>query len=594
MKRMNTVTAIIISAVSIGLLCSGSGTEQKAEVTLIVLNSMERVGQNQTASGKSQASIKAAKNEVESFQVVINALAKNVRVVKAEMSELRGKAGTIGKDNITLFREEYTRVRRSSGRAQLPPGLYPDPLVPFINPETREPIEPFSQHRERWGEPMIASGFDMYAIPFDVWQGQNQPVWVDVAVPGDAAAGEYTGTFTVTLDNIPRSWGPVVDSIVKKVVSIPVTLTVWDFALPNGPTHRNHFGGVRNVASTFGVERSSEKFREIEMRYCKMMVDHRINPPLPESLLPKVNGDGALIIESQRHQALKKFISEFHVTDFEIPRAPFKDMTTVNRNKAIRYYRDYYRYVKDNGWDKRSYVYMLDEPNLKENYEHVLALGALVHEAAPELRCLVVEQPYKQDPSWPDIDPAVDIWCPLFAFIDRGAVEEKIAHGDEVWSYTALAQRAREYHPHYQQVKDHDSPYWHIDAPLISYRVPTWINWQYKINGLLYWSMVTDVIDTWHLPAFAESGIHFNGGGYLLYPGIPCGMNGPVGSIRLKNLRDGMEDYEYFVLLEKLVGREAVTEIVSRVAPDWWATAEDPDAILSAREIIANEILKSK
>jgi hypothetical protein len=57
----------------------------------------------------------------------------------------------------------------------------------------------------------------------------------------------------------------------------------------------------------------------------------------------------------------------------------------------------------------------------------------LVHEAAPQLRCLVVEQPYKQD-------PAVDIWCPLFAFIDRPSIEERLAHGDEVWSYTALAQ----------------------------------------------------------------------------------------------------------------------------------------------------------
>jgi len=55
-----------------------------------------------------------------------------------------------------------------------------------------------------------------------------------------------------------------------------------------------------------------------------------------------------------------------------------------------------------------------------------------------------------------------------------------------------------------------------------------------------------------------------------------------------------MEDYEYFALLEKLVGREAVTKIVSTVAPNWWATSEDPKVILSARERIANEILKLK
>jgi hypothetical protein len=466
--------------------------------------------------------------------------------------------------------------------------------VPFINPQTGAPIEPFSQHRKRWGEPMISSGFDMYAVPFDVWQGQNQPIWVDVSIPKNAAAGEYEGTFTITLDNINRPWGPQVDTIVTKLISIPIAVTVWNFTLPDGPTHRNHFGGVRSVARTFDVETDSEKFQEIEMRYCGMMADNRINPPLPESLLPEVNDDGSLKITPLRHQTLKKYIDDFHVTDFEIPRARIKDMTTANRDKAVRYYNDYYEYVHENGWDKRAYVYMLDEPNLKENYDNVLALGALVHQAAPQLRCLVVEQPYKQDPSWPDIDPAVDIWCPLFAFIDRNSVDEKLAHGDEVWSYTALSQRAREYHPHYDEVKDHDSPYWHIDAPLTSYRTPTWMNWQYRINGILYWSTVTRVMDPWYLPAFAESGIHFNGGGYLIYPGVPCGIDGPIASIRLKNIRDSMEDYEYFVLLEDLAGREAVTKIVSSVAPDWWATAEDPKVVLSAREMLAGEILKLK
>lgn len=68
-------------------------------------------------------------------------------------------------------------------------------------------------------------------------------------------------------------------------------------------------------------------------------------------------------------------------------------------------------------------------------------MGQIVHEAVPELKCVVVEQTYPHDPSWADIDPAVDIWCPLWAFIDRGTIERKIAGGDEVWSYTVLVQR---------------------------------------------------------------------------------------------------------------------------------------------------------
>jgi hypothetical protein len=483
---------------------------------------------------------------------------------------------------------------RPTPRAQLPTGLYTDPLVPFINPQTGQPIEPFRQTRKRWGDPVVASGHEMYAVPFDLWQGQNQPIWVDVYIPKNAAAGEYGGTFTITLDNFPSSWGPTVDSVINKVVSIPVSLTVWDFILPDEPTHRNHFGSVGRIPARFGVEPDSDEFREIEMNYCKMYAEHRLNPPLPRSLMPEMNDDGSLKITPERHNELKKFIEDLNVSDFEIPRAPIRDMTTINRDKALKYYRDYYTYVKDNGWDKRAYVYMLDEPNLKENYEMVLALGALIHEAAPQLRCLVVEQPYKQDPGWPDIDPAVDIWCPLFAFIDRDSVNGKIAHGDEVWSYTALSQRAPSYHPHFNEVKDYDSPYWHIDALMTSHRTPTWMNYQYNITGILYWSLTTTVLDPWYHPAFSHFGSHFNGGGYFFYPGVSCGINGPLSSIRLKNLRESMEDYEYLHLYETLAGREAVLKIVSKVAPNWWATTEDPEEIFSAREMIAEEIMKLK
>ena len=109
---------------------------------------------------------------------------------------------------------------------------------------------------------------------------------------------------------------------------------------------------------------------------------------------------------------------------------------------------------------------------------------------------------------------------------------------------------------------------------------------------LLYWSVVTEVMDAWNNPAFSHFGTHFNGGGYLLYPGTPCGIEGSVSCIRLKNLRDGMEDYEYFAILEKLAGREEVLKIVNMAAPEWWNCSKDPKVFSAARERLAQEILK--
>jgi len=572
------------------ILSSAGHASGSERIVLTALNSAERISQDHKADGAQTAKISSAKNEVESFQIVISAPTENITVTKVDVSDLTGPGGSkIEKENIKLFREEYIRVRLSTPRAELPPGLYPDPLVPFINPVTNEPIEPLNESRARWGEPVKTSGFDMYAVPFEVFKGQNQALWIDVHVPKEVPAGTYSGTLTV------RARGGISEQI-------RINVTVWNFTLPDGPTHRNHFGSFGNVARYFNVERNSDRFKQIEMRYCQAMSEHRINPPIPSYMLPQVNDGGSLTIIPEKHAALKDFITKFRVTDFEIPRARFvrlpgstlrsdyKTISPENKEKAQRYYREFYKYLKDNGWEKGAYLYMLDEPNLRENYEQVLVLGQLVHEAVPQLKCLVVEQTYLQDPSWPDIDPAVDIWCPLWSFIDRESINDKIAHGDEVWSYTALVQRAPGYHPQYQTVKNYDPPYWHIDRPLTEYRVPTWINYQYDITGLLYWSTVTTVIEPWYNPAFAHPR-HYNGGGFLFYPGVPCGIDGPVISMRLKNLRDGMEDYEYFAILEKLTDKKTVKKIVDAVAPNWWDFSKDSNEILAAREKIAQQIL---
>ena len=609
MNASLNVILVMISTFCFNINTSAQINKKHQSVKLTVLNSMERIGQNQPLFGSNSIVIKGAKNEVESFQIVVHALQKNIVVVKAEMSDLVGSTGSINKKNISLFREEFTRVGRSTPLAALPPGLYADPLIPFINPQTGKPIEPRNDTQEKVHGPIITKGVELYPIPFEVWSGQNQPLWVDISIPKDAPAGEYKGKFTITVydssvTDIPKNDGMMIPSTKSRlnssfetVYSVPCTLTVWDFTLPDGPTHRNNFQNVQRASLAFGLSQNSDEFKEIEMSYCRMMADNHINPPIPARFLPETNDDGSLKITSERTEVLKKYIQDFHVTDFQVPWAPFKDVVTLNRDKAIRYYKEFYQYLKSNGWDKRAYLYMLDEPNTKAEYERVLALGSLVHEAAPELKRLVVEQPYKEDASWPDLDQAVDIWCPLFSFIDRDAINGKLAHGDEIWSYTALSQRAPMYHPKYNEVKNYDPPYWAIDQPLTSYRMATWINWQYKINGFLYWQTVNSnktisgVMDPWFLPTYSELGSHFNGEGYLMYPGVPSGINGPIASMRLKNIRDSMEDYEFFALLEKLSNRETVTKIISTIVPNWWAKP-NAENFITVREKIANEILK--
>lgn len=397
-------------------------------------------------------------------------------------------------------------------------------------------------------------------------------------MPRETAPGVYAGLFTVHASN--------------ERAQIPVELTVWDFALPEGPTHENHFGGIERVAAYHKVEPGSDAFHQIEDRYIAMMAEHRINPPLPRRLWPEVADDGAAIFDEPTDAAITEFVNRYHVTNIDVPRAPFGDMLGADRDKALRFYRSWYAYLEQKGWARRAYLYMLDEPNDPEAYEQVRRLGALVNEAAPGLRRLVVEQPYTQDPAWGVLDGAIDIWCPLFGFVHEPSVQRVIAQDDEAWSYTALVQTAPPYHPEYETVKGDKPPFWQIDYPVTSYRIAPWLNRRYGITGLLYWSAVywgSPDRNPWDDPGFR---IRWNGEGALVYPGTDAGIDGPISSIRLKNLRDGMEDYEYFVLLESRGGRDILDEIVRAAVPTWGSWEQEPYRLLELRARLAEEIVK--
>ncbi len=588
----------ILLLIFIMLLTFSCKEENDNLIRLTALNSMQRALDGEPISGKSSVDIRAAKNEYEAFQVVISAGENNrLQNIKVEISDLGGDNGKIGRENIKMFRTENVHVRNSSPRADFASGLFPDPLLPFLNPLSGDSIKQYQRVETPSGRKYIGAKYSAY--PINLYPGRHCTIWMDVYVPENTNAGTYTGVFKVTAD--------------EKILSeIPVTLKVWNFTLPDVATHRTHLGHFSHIAKAWGIDSHSERFQEIEMQFCKELARHRVNPPIPHSLQPQVNDDGSLTIIPEKHEKLRKYIEETNLVDFEIPRAKFMTSTSNSSSptpenqtdpiaieKSKRYYREMYHYLQANDWEERAYIYLIDEPNSVKDYNQVINLAKVANEAAPELKRVVVEQTYKHDPSWPDLDSSIDIWCPLFGFIDRKSIQEKIANGDEVWSYTALVQPAPSYHPDYEKLKDKNPPYWHIDRPLIMYRIPTWLNRQYDINGLLYWTTTGWYDDNgpWLVPAFAYYGHmgdktarYYNGGGMLLYPGQEAGFDGAVTSIRLKNLREGLEDYEYFAILEKNGYEDFVKEMVNEICPEWWDYTQDPEALFKVRENLAMKI----
>jgi hypothetical protein len=79
--------------------------------------------------------------------------------------------------------------------------------------------------------------------------------------------------------------------------------------------------------------------------------------------------------------------------------------------------------------------------------------------------------------------------------------------------------------------------------------------------------------------------------GSLLYPGADAGVQGFISSIRLKQIREGLEDYEYLTILAQRRGRVAAADVVKKIARSWQDWDTDAKHLIEARAGIARLIL---
>ena len=79
--------------------------------------------------------------------------------------------------------------------------------------------------------------------------------------------------------------------------------------------------------------------------------------------------------------------------------------------------------------------------------------------------------------------------------------------------------------------------------------------------------------------------------GSLLYPGVDAGVQGFIASIRLKEIREGLEDYEYLTILARRRGRAVAEDVVNKIARSWHDWDTDARHLPHARAEIARLIL---
>jgi hypothetical protein len=270
-------------------------------------------------------------------------------------------------------------------------------------------------------------------------------------------------------------------------------------------------------------------------------------------------------------------------------------------------------HLKEKGWLDKAYVYWFDEPDPKD-YAFVMNGFAKLKKHAPDLRRMLTEQVEKELVGGPNL------WVPLTPSLNVAGAAERRTAGDQFWWYVCCGPKA----PYATEFIDHSGT---------EMRVWLWQTWAERVTGVLIWETVWWTSDTaypdpaklqnpyldpmsWvgdgHLAPGTKSAWG-NGDGRLMYPpeaaadGHPSApvLDGPVDSIRFEMLRDGLEDYEYFAILKRLLDEkapkmdprmradcEALLTVPADVSASLTRFTRDPAMIEAHRDRLARAIVE--
>ncbi len=529
----------------------------------------ERVLRSSPPRQDLQVDLAACRGEWESFQILLRS-GTPVSGVRVEPGDLVGPGGhRLSAQQAQLYRQHQLHITIATYRnTEFKPDWYPDALIP-----ARLPADALRVEKPRYT-----------AMPFDLPPEETHGFLVDIYVPPKTPAGLYQGSYRVLAAD-------------GRTAEVPVRLTVWDFELPRVSSLYTAFGspaaslrGYYGRREKAGKEPAPKDWAAIDVQCAQLLSEHRINAtPPPDALVPQAQPDGAFRIPDEQIRAFQEFVDRYHVNAYRIPHpsSAVKD-PSAEEAKLQAWFKAWDEAIQKIDRSVLFYTYLRDEPNDEEEYRYVQHWGRAIRRLGSKVKILVVEQTWTQNEAWGDLYGAVDIWCPLFSLFKPESAAQRQALGEMIWTYTALCQGK-------------PTPWWHTDYPLLHYRIPTWIAWRYRMRGLLYWSMVfwNQVEDPWTEPWTYDrrsegKGPVFNGEGSMLYPARAVGFEGVAPSLRLKALRDGIEDYDYLALLERL-GRSAEAEkIVGELAPSWFEWNADPAAWESARRKLAELILQTQ
>jgi hypothetical protein len=547
-----------------------------ASSTVWVTDSLAKVQPGDLPGNAQSATLAAARNEWQSFQIYVRTgpqpVAMNVAV--SDLVERTTGATIASASNIFVSREAYldiTELSDQNGRL----GWTPDPLIPTVDPYVHEPRTAFP-----------------YTVPANTTQG----AWIDVLVPLAAPPGTYKGRATISNGS-------------QTLASIPVSVKVWAFALPSTASLGSAFGvswdglcvqaygGYDRCRQYPGSGGSNDTAVELtHVAEATFFLDHRVT-------LSEVVYYGP---------------SNNDWTHFDSIYAPLLDGTapTLLGNAALteleythggklnaRNISDWTNHFSAKGWLPRLFDYTCDEPPAGCTWQQALRWGDFVHQASSDQMRTLLTTNIDQATRHNLLD-AIDILTPVVDAM------QPMGRPNQRKKYDAWLSEPNKHLWWYQSCDEHETcsnghpgpksstwPSYMVDAAPVRNRVFQWMAFLYGIQSELYYQ--TDYCwtskrcagrDPW-TSVYAFGG---NGDGTLMYPGTPAKIGGttpiPVSSIRLDLIRDGMQDFEYLAALQQ-AGEGKFAERVARTfITNAYTFDSDPTALQAARRRLGERL----
>jgi hypothetical protein len=503
-----------------------------------------------------QLRLHGARNEVVGAQLILTALGGDVAGVNVETGDLQGPGVIRADPNIQLFREMYVYAHNAdweNASTVLPPNKwYPEVLAPFK--------DPYRADRRAVAAPFTIS----------VKNGPNQGVWIDVYIPRDAKPGRYKAAIRLTVSG-------------RLQYTASLDLTVHDFTLPD-ETHVDGYGEFYGLAYEFHRTQYSqvgaEKWWAIASRYHQMAHQHRFvvmerrDRGPDERNWQDYDKTYGTILDGSLFTPQHGYFGPGENTGVTFWRAPFRqefdgrvpDFTAEQLRSYTEGAKEFWVHLVAHHWDRRRiFAYIVDEPGqmLPEKVANLKRLQEALDAGAGKGHINLMWTSHT-DPATLAANPATDLrgiirwWAPNGKACDARFLPPRVKLGEVVWFY----------HHGHPANGVHG-----INATGVDLRTWGTICWRYKLSGSFWWAMdLTDAKEPMAVPVYDRgdsrfgNGVLFFSGARLPDVGLPA-IDGPVGSLRMKAYRRGLQDYEYcWLLAEK--GKQAVADaLIRKVIP---------------------------